>query len=90
MREDKDFKPNECSDGNIIYTNLEKVCEGLPEWGDIYCYICRQKIKHDPDDSNINFYSFDNKRELWYKFFHSECKHPKGQNQKVMECDCLS
>lgn len=80
MREDKDFKPSECSDGSIIYTDLEKICEGLPEWGDIYCSICHEKFKHDPDDGDANFYRFDVGQDIWYKFYHSNCKHTQKHN----------
>ena len=71
MREDKDFKPEVLEDGSTVYTNLDKVCEGLPEWNDmLWCTYCRKPITTMKD---INFFRWDNGKELWFKVFHDEC-----------------
>ena len=76
MRKDEDFKQSVCSDGSIIYTNLEKVCEGLPEWNDcLWCFICRKPINTMKD---IHFFRWEKGTELWFRVFHPECYFPKS------------
>ena len=71
MREDKDFKPMITDEGKTIYTNLDEVCKGLPEWNDyLICTFCRKPVTTMKD---INFFRFEAGKDLWFKVFHEEC-----------------
>ena len=70
MSEDKDFKLV-TDNGKILYSNIDKICENLPEWNDeLYCTYCRKPIT---TMKNINFFRWDTGKELWFKVFHEEC-----------------
>jgi len=81
MREDSDFQPTKLDDGTLVYTNLEKACEGLPEWNDmLWCTFCRKPITTMKD---INFFRWDNGKELWFKVFHESCYYSSDKATPV-------
>jgi hypothetical protein len=81
MQIDDDFKPITMPDGSVVYTNLEKVCAGLPEWNDyLWCSTCRKPVTTMKD---IHFFRFEAGKDLWFKVFHEECLFPHKENQKA-------
>ena len=79
MNRDEDFKLETTPDGKAFYTNLEKICKGLPEFGPLWCYICRKEISDFGLYSKTGFFSFEAGRDIWFKVFHDKCYYSKNE-----------
>ena len=75
MSEDKDFKPVKGMDG--VYTNIDEVCKGLPEFGPIRCYICRKDVVLD-FNTQTGFFERNEGGVVWTLAFHDACRSPKN------------
>ncbi len=81
MREDKDFKPTTLEDGTTVYTNLDEVCKGLPEFGSLWCSICHEEIDEITMKSKTGFFRMKVGNTWWYKVFHDDCYMPKDNKK---------